>query len=155
MEKNRPADYAEKSDPYEYGPFDSPEEEVKAAEEAFEKENGRKATDEELSEFMTSKHPSEVVNPVDVEREQLEPEEVEADVIQKVIDDFKGLYNREPTDDELEEAFQARAGGNVDIVPLHRDLSGLKEEEKGNLGQREINEAVEAFKEKNGREPNE
>ena len=81
MKKNRPADYAEKSDPYEYGPFDSPEEEVKAAEEAFEKENGRKATDEELSEFMTSKHPSEVVNPVDVEREQLEPEEVEADVI--------------------------------------------------------------------------
>jgi hypothetical protein len=55
----------------------------------------------------------------------------------------------------LEEAFQARAGGNVDIVPLHRDMAGLKEEEKGDVGQREINEAIEAFKEKNGREPNE
>jgi hypothetical protein len=54
MEKNRPADYAEKADPYEYGPFDASEEEVKSAEEAFEKENGRKATDSELSEFMTS-----------------------------------------------------------------------------------------------------
>ena len=74
---------------------------------------------------MTANHPAEAVDPLLVEKESREGEEVNEEVMNKVIADFKGLYNREPTDDELQEALTARAG-TADFVPLHRDFKDHK-----------------------------
>ena len=93
-----------------YGPFDAPQLEVESAERAFKEEHGRKPTDQELADFMTANHPAEAVDPRLVMKEEKEGEEVNEEVLNKVIADFKGLYNREPTDDELEDALNARAG---------------------------------------------